>query len=529
MDGSEKMVWSVFGRRQKRFLISLGGGEFLAYISRMSAFGKLSERAREVNLIHSTSSLLQWDQEIMLSPLGAEYRAEQLAYLSGHSHRLWTSDEVGEWIEQAADEVEEGSADAVDVERWKQDFERSRKLPVELVERSARIESEGHESWKDARAQSDFKRFLPKLEELIEVSVQKAECWGYANEAYDALLESYEPGLTAEQLRELFGPLAPKLAEIAAQAGRLAVPESLPGGEYPLEKQQAFNRKVIKEMGFNLDRGRIDASVHPFSSSMGPNDNRITTRYDLSDFTSSFFGLLHEAGHGLYEQGLPVERFGRPSGSSVSLGIHESQSRFWENQVGRSLAFWNYWFPAACDTFPQLREWSVEEIVAYVNSAKPSFIRVDAAEIGYDLHVILRFEVEESLFSGKLQAADIPDFWNDRFKEIIGLDVPDDTRGCLQDIHWSMGGFGYFPTYTLGSINAAQMAKAVEKETGGMAALLESGNTAPILKFLREKIHKQGRRFQPDELMKHATGEPMQYQYLIDYFEKKVQAGPVQF
>jgi len=488
----------------------------------MSAYQKLLDRSKEVSLISSTSALLQWDQEIMLPKHGIEFRAEQLAWLGGKAHRLWIDEVVGEWIGAAVDEVDAGSMEAVNVERWKYDYERACKIPAELVEKLARVESQGHESWKEARAKSDFSIFAQSLTELVELSKQKAGLWGYEEVPYDALLEPYEPGLTTKQVKELFGPLAGQLAEICGVAYAKGNEVQLPDGEYPVLQQQAFNARVVEAVGFDLDRGRIDISVHPFSSSMGPHDNRITSRYDVADFTSSFYAILHEGGHGMYEQGLLPEAFGTPCGSSVSLGIHESQSRFWENQIGRSLAFWEQWYPVAVEYFPQLSKISVDELVAYVNKVERSFIRVDASEIGYDLHVVLRFEVEEKIFSGELAVADIPAYWNERFQELIGLKVQDDAQGCLQDIHWSMGGFGYFPTYTLGSINAAQIFAAVEDTVGDVDAKLRQGQYAEILSFLRENIHQHGRRYLPNELMEQATGRLPVTDAFLEYLRKKV-------
>ncbi|MEM6884270.1 MAG: carboxypeptidase M32 [Verrucomicrobiota bacterium] len=488
----------------------------------MNSYKKLSERSEEVSLITATSGLLQWDQEILLPKQGIDFRADQLAWLGGKAHRLWTENEVGEWIDGTAEEVDAGSLEAANVERWKYDYERARKIPADLVEKSARAEAKGHESWKEARSKSDFSLFTESLADLVEISKQKAELWGYTEVPYDALLESYEPGLTAGQLQRLFGPLAGQLAEICETAYTNTKDIQLPEGEYPVEQQKAFNAKVVEAVGFDLGRGRIDVSVHPFSSTMGPHDHRITSRYDAADFTSSFSAMLHEGGHGMYEQGLLPEAYGTPCGSSVSLGIHESQSRFWENQIGRSRAFWEYWYPVAIEHFPQLKKMPIEDLVAYVNKVERSFIRVDASEIGYDLHVILRFEVEEKIFSSELAVEDIPDYWNVRFKELIGLEVKDDAQGCLQDIHWSMGGFGYFPTYTLGSINAAQIYEALENKIGNVDQRLIDGVYSEILTFLRESIHQHGRRYQPNELMQLATGSKPNTDAFLKYFRAKV-------
>jgi len=484
------------------------------------------QRSRKIALYQSTSALLQWDQEINMPEQAIDYRGEQLAALCGHAHRLATDPVWEEWLEQAHTEAMDSGNPALEAEvaRWQYDFNRAKKCPAELVERSARLESKGHEKWKQARAENDFSRFSSVLEELVSLSREKAECWGYEQEPYDALLESYEQGLTTRKVCDLFGPLEIELAGICQQAFSSDTAPRLPPGPYPIEQQSAFNQKVIEALGFDANRGRADTSVHPFSSSMGPHDHRITTRYDEADFTSSFFGLLHECGHSLYEQGLPADRFGCPSGSSVSLGIHESQSRFWENQIGRSGAFWEFWFPVACEYFPGLKSLGKDGLVAYVNKAHPTFIRVEAPEIGYDLHVLLRFDVERRLFAGDLNVGEIPEFWNERFEQLLGLKVLDDACGCLQDIHWSMGGFGYFPTYTLGSLNAAQLATAIEAELGPLAPYLRQGQTDPILSFLRRNIHSHGRRFLPDDLMEEATGKRPHPEPFLDYLRTKARS-----
>lgn len=488
----------------------------------MGAYQKLSARAAEAQLISSTGALLSWDQEINLPPRAQEYRGSQMAWLSGRAHDLWVREETGGWIEEAAAEVAPGSEEAVNLERWAYDYERARKLPVELVERSARLESRAHEAWKTARKQSDYALFAPLLKDLISLAREKAERWGYRDCPYDALLESYEPGLTTSEVRSLFTPLAGDLSQLFQEGASGPPAPALPPGPYPVGEQMAFNRKVIEQVGFDFSRGRMDTSVHPFSSSMGPHDNRVTTRYDMEDFTSSFFGILHECGHGLYEQGLPAEKFATPCGSSLSLGIHESQSRIWENQIGRSQAFWEYWYPVARGHFPQLQSMPLEDFIRTINKVEPSFIRVDAPELGYDLHVILRFEIEEQIFSGQLEVEGIPDFWNSRFRELIGLEVPDDRRGCLQDIHWSMGGFGYFPTYTLGSLNAAQLLNAIRSRIPDFEKSLMRGEYTAILEDLRLHIHRQGRRLLPKDLIQSATGQEPRPDHLLRYFREKL-------
>jgi carboxypeptidase Taq len=292
-------------------------------------------------------------------------------------------------------------------------------------------------------------------------------------------------------------------------------------GDYPIEAQKAFNLEVCRAIGFDLEAGRLDTTAHPFCSRLAPYDTRLTTRYDPHDFTNSFFGVLHETGHGLYEQGLPQDRHGLPSGTAVSLGIHESQSRLWENQVGRSRAFWEHWLPRAQHYFPSLASWTPEAITRAVNQAERSFIRVEADEVTYDLHIMLRFDIERRLFEHQLTVDDIPEAWNATFKDLTGLDISSDRQGCLQDIHWSLGAFGYFPTYSLGNLNAAQLFSAALEQSPGISTDLERGQYASLLHWLREHVHAHGSRYLPDDLMIRATGRPPEAAPYLDHLRSR--------
>lgn len=476
----------------------------------MSSTDLLLRRARELALLNSTSSLLQWDQETYLPEKGAAWRAEQLAHLAGLSHRLWTADEVGRWIaEGEAAGPAPGTTEAANLREWRRSYDRATKLPADFVEACSKAEALAHHAWREARAANDFARFRPHLETLVTQARQKADFWGHAGSRYDALLDAYEPGSTAAEVDALFTRLAPRLSALVAEgaAAQEARPApALPAGPYPVAAQQAFNREVAAALGFDFTAGRIDTTAHPFCTGLGPRDCRLTTRYDEHDFMSSLYGVLHETGHGLYDQGLPEAHYGTPCGDAVSLGIHESQSRLWENHVGRSRAFWEHWFPRAVDHFPQLKASSPEALWRLANRIERSFIRVEADEVTYDLHIILRFQIERRLIEGTLEARDVPAFWNESFEKLLGLKVPDDARGCLQDIHWSMGGFGYFPTYTLGNLNAAQLMAAARRELSGLDNDLASGHYNGLLVWLREKIHRHGMRLRPAELIRSATG-----------------------
>lgn len=491
-----------------------------------SAYDNLLARARELALIQSASALLQWDQETFMPDQATAWRAEQLAHLVGLAHRLWTSPEVGAWIASCEDAgVDGGSVAAVNVREWRRNYDRATRLPADLVEDCARTEAQAHQAWVEARAAGDFSRFAPLLERLVDQARRKADLWGYPASRYDALLDAYEPGATAEQVDRLLEELAPSLAALAAEgvAAQEARPApALPPGPYPVQAQQALNREVAAALGFDFSAGRIDTAAHPFCTGLGPRDCRLTTRYDENDFTSSLFGVMHEAGHGLYDQGLPEEHFGTPRGEAVSLGIHESQSRLWENHVGRSRTFWEHWFPRACRHFPQLRVSSAESLWRHANRIQRSFIRVEADEVTYDLHIILRFRVERRLIEGSLSVAEVPAFWNEQFQLLLGLEVPDHARGCLQDIHWSMGGFGYFPTYTLGNLNAAQLMAAARKDLPSLDQDLGHGIYQPLLDWLRRHIHQPGMTHRAADLIHRVTGHAPKPEAHLRHLHNKV-------
>ncbi len=475
----------------------------------MSSYERLVEVGQGIQLLEDTQALLSWDQEVLMPPKGVAYRARQMSWLSGEIHRRFTDPVVGEWISELEGEDldETGKANA---REWDHQYRRANALPVELVEKFASAQAVSKSLWADAREKSDFSLFEKSLSELIDLNKEKAELWGYEECAYDALLESFERGAKASVLEKVLGGLKSDLVPLVEEAfATEPFDQSLIKGEYPREKQSAFNREVAEKTGFDFDAGRIDTAVHPFCSGMGSFDTRLTTRYDLEDFRSSLFGVLHEAGHGLYEQGLREELRGQPVGNSVSLGVHESQSRLWENHVGRSLEFWEQWFERAVDYFPHLKSLSPEKMTRAVNQAERSFIRVEADEVTYDLHILLRFEIEKAIFDGEISVSQIPQEWNRRFKEMFGMEVSDDSQGCLQDIHWSMGMFGYFPTYSLGNLNASHLYKAARSSDSSVDEGIKCGDYAPLLNWMRTRIHKQGSLYLPGELIERAAGSPV--------------------
>ena len=466
------------------------------------------EKAREVAVINSSAAVIGWDQETYLPIHAAKHRADQLAWLSSRSHELATSDAWRADLE-AAEAMDTGLdfKTTANLRELRREFDRATRLTVELVARDSVASSLAKHAWAEARERSDFSRFAPHLETLLGIAREKADLWGYRDEPYDALLEGYERATSTAAVANLFDEMRPALRELAAEAvekSKSHAPD-LPPGPYPVSAQQQFNAQVAAAIGFDFDAGRIDTTTHPFCTTLGPRDIRLTTRYMESDFTSSLFGVLHEAGHGLYEQGLPAEDFGLPSGSALSLGIHESQSRLWENHVGRSREFWEKWYPAAQNHFPQLVGFPLEKFLRYLWRAEFSPIRVEADEATYDLHILLRFGIERQMMNGRLAVADVPNAWNEGFRELFGFTPPDDRHGCLQDIHWSMGGLGYFATYTLGNINSAQLFAAAREDTA-VAKGLKEADQLPLLGWLQENVHAYGATLDPAKLIEHATG-----------------------
>ena len=490
----------------------------------LPAYKKLLKRARQVALLASINDTLGWDEETCLPPKALDHRAEQMAHLSGAAHRLFTAGGVGGWISECEQHgFAPDSDEAANIREWRRDYDRKTKIPARLVEKFARIRSHAREAWGEARKQSKFKLFKPHFAKLLDLHLQFADLWGYTGSPYNAHLDQYEPGARAEDLTALFARLRPEIVSILGPAAErsTATPRSLLHGNYPIAAQQSFNREVAAAMGFDFGAGRIDTTTHPFCSGLGPNDCRLTTRYNEQDFTQSLYGIMHEAGHGLYDQGLPKEHFGTPLGCAVSLGIHESQSRLWENHVGRDAAFWAHWHPCACEYFPGLKRLTPEQVTGAVNHVEPSFIRVEADQVTYDLHIILRFEIEMKLIGRQIGVADVPAYWNEQFEKMFGLKVTNDANGCLQDIHWSIGMMGYFPTYSLGNLNAAQLMRHARATNPTLDSALARGDYAPLLQWLRASVHAHGQRHHPQELMRLATGEPTEARAHLDCLRKK--------
>ena len=457
---------------------------------------------REIAILNSASATLDWDQETYAPSKAVEFRSKQTAYFAGKVHEIKTSAAFQEGLEDA-------SLGEANQRELTHQFDRATKLPKELVERASETSTLAKAAWSEAREKDDFSLFAPHLSKLLEIAREQADHWGYEDEPYDALLSEYERAAKTREVAGLFDSISQDVAQIAATAVEksAAIPADLLHGPAPIHEQMTLNREIAESLGFDFQAGRIDTTEHPFCTTLGPADIRLTTRYDENDFASSLFGVMHETGHGLYEQGLPADDFHLPSGQAVSLGIHESQSRLWENHVGRSRPFWERWLPRAQELFPHLRDIDLDQFLTAINRAAYSSIRVEADEATYDLHILLRFKLERALIAAELEVSDVPGIWNDTFESLFGFRPTSNREGCLQDIHWSMGGLGYFATYSLGNLNAAQLYNhaAQDSEVIGGA---RQGNFIPLLEWMQKKIHAKGSTLFPQDLMESATGSP---------------------
>ncbi|MBI3828905.1 MAG: carboxypeptidase M32 [Planctomycetes bacterium] len=492
-----------------------------------AAYDELIKLRKELIVFGSIGSVLGWDQRTYMPAGGSKHRAAQLALVAGMSHEKATHPRIGELLKavEGSDLLKDpAAAAAVNVREIRREYDREVKLPRALVEELSRTTSEAYDVWVAARKENDFAPFKPWLEKVVKLVREQADCYGWKACRYDALLDGYEPGATTAEITALFGPLQRELTELVAKithSGKCP-PQKILNSEYPVDAQEDFCRETAAALGFDFNSGRLDTTTHPFCSGIGPGDTRLTTRYNPKSFSDAFFGTLHEAGHGIYDQGLDAAHYGTPMGEAVGLGIHESQSRFFENFVGRSRAFWKRMMPRARKFFPRaLGRTGLDDLYFAVNDSKPSFIRVESDEATYNLHIILRFEMEQALINGDLKAGDVPGAWNERFRKLLGLKVPDDARGCLQDVHWSGGGIGYFPTYTLGNLYAAQFFHAADRELGGLDEMIAHGDFEPLKKWLNKKIHRQGMRFRSNKLCQEVTGETLSHRFLMDHLNTK--------
>ena len=493
-----------------------------------AAYDELTQRLREAELLGSCASVLSWDEQTHLPPGGAEHRANQLSLLAGLTHDRKTAPRIGELLGELESSGELGDPDgdvSANVREARRAYDRVTKLPKRLVEELSRVTSLAQQAWVDAKKDAEFPKFLPWLDKVVALKREEAAAIGFGRGVpYDALLDDYEPGMTAAEVNAVFKPLRDdlvKLVSAIAQSGRKPNLEIVER-HYPTTAQRVFAEAAAKRIGFNFEEGRLDESPHPFCSGFGPGDCRLTTRFHDHHFNAAFFGVLHEAGHGIYEQGLRTDAFGLPIGQACSLGIHESQSRMWENFVGRSRAFWDYFYRFAQQAFPTaLGSVALDDFYFAINDVRPSFIRVEADEVTYNLHIMLRFELEQRLLSGDLQPADVPGAWNETVEKFLGIKPTNDALGCLQDIHWSGGLVGYFPTYALGNMYAAQFFETAQEQLGPLDQQFREGEFQPLKNWLNEQIHRHGKRYPANRLVQVVTGRPLSAEPLVRHLRTK--------
>jgi len=480
-------------------------------------------KVQKIGQVESVEALLDWDQETYMPPNGVRARADQLAMIACVAHDLGTSDELGRLLDKLADDDADAST-ATNIREMRRSFDRKTKIPSALVGRIASASAMAKAAWVKARANAHFPTFAPHLSELLELKREMADLIGFEGERYDALMDEFEPGALSSDIAELFESLRRPLTELVASIAESAQqPDvSILHRSFPKATQDAFARRLASAIGFDFNSGRLDVSAHPFCSGTTPGDVRLTTRFYEDYFNAATFGTLHEAGHGLYEQGLCPEHMFTPAGQAVSLGIHESQSLMWENMVGRSRPFWEHFYPDCQRAFPDaLGDVALDAFFRAINAVRPSLIRVEADEVTYTLHIILRFELERGLLNGTLAVEDVPQAWNTKMQEVLSVTPGDDGEGCLQDIHWSMGSFGYFPTYALGKLYAAQFFAAAKREMPDLDKCIGRGEFAPLLDWLRTNIHKHGRRYLAADLVRKVTGEPLSTAPLLAYLRQK--------
>ncbi len=492
------------------------------------AYKDLVSRMKEIAILNSTGGVLDWDQEAYLPLEGDDFRAEQLAQIDKLTHQWFTDPVINELISTVEDSdmvSDRLSETAVNIREWRRLYDWEVKLPSEFVQEFARTTSKASRIWSEARKKNDFKSFQPILEKIVNLCIEKADYIGYTTERYDALLDEFEPGAKTSEIETAFKNLRIDLVELI---GKIKDSPNKPDigilkRPYDVAKQKYFAESIAAAIGYDFKQGRVDLAAHPSCNGLGPNDTRILTRYYPEDLAEGLTGIIHETGHALYDMSRSDKKhWGTPVGETASLGIHESQSRIWENIVGRSREFWSYFFPQMQRIFREETDGiSLNQFYGAMNSVSPSYIRVEADEATYNLHIMLRFELERAILGGEIKVSDIPGEWNKRFKEYFGIEVDKDSNGCLQDIHWAHGIFGYFPTYALGNLYAAQFWAKAQNDLPDLTGDFAVGKFSRLLDWLRDNIHNEGFRYYSPELCKKVTGQPLSQKPLLDYLYNK--------
>ncbi|MBU6153997.1 MAG: carboxypeptidase M32 [Bdellovibrionales bacterium] len=471
-----------------------------------------------------SNAVLGWDQQVYMPKNGAEGRGRQMATLSTLSHELFTSEKLENLLRSLSEDQSLDDKKRFNVQRTLKDVTRKKKYSEAFVSEMALTTSKAFGAWSEARVKRDFKIFEPLLSKIVELKRKEAEFLGYEEHPYNALVEDYEPGLRVAKIDAVFDQVKRELFPFTREVTARFKPDTaFLSKAYPKGRQWEFSKRIIEMMGYDFESGRADDAPHPFCTTFAPGDVRITIRSAENEFNMMLFAAIHEAGHALYELGLPQEEhYGLPLGGALSMAFHESQSRFWENSIGRSLSFWKGQYPALQKLFPEnLSSVSLHDFYRGVNAVEPSFIRVEADELTYHAHIYIRYLIEKALMAREIEVKDVPAFWNERYQEYLGIRPSHDGEGCLQDVHWSYGSFGYFPTYSFGSFYAAQLHAAMRKDLPDFEGRVERGEFASILKWLREKVHVHGKRHSSDELLTKVTGEGLNVSHFMGYVREK--------
>jgi carboxypeptidase Taq len=486
---------------------------------------ELRARLADVTDLRNAKQLLEWDHQTMMPPDGSSTRAESLGTLERITHELFTSDETGTLLERATEELDGAAPDSDEariIEVTRRRWEKARRVPVELAAEISRAAALGHDAWVEARRRSDFASFAPYLERNFELAHRYIDCFDSYESAYDVLLDDYEPDMRTTEVTALFAELRSELVPLIATLREHSdrVDDSCLHGTFPTGRQRQLVADVVQLMGFDRRGWRMDDTVHPFAIGLGTGDTRITTRWDEGYFASGLYGAMHECGHGLYEAGIADDLRRTPLGHAESLGLHESQSRMWENMVGRSRPFSQVLAPRVSAAFGT--ELDADRLYRAVNVVKPTLIRVEADEATYGLHVVLRFELEQELIDGRLKVADLPQAWNAKVKEYLGIDLPDDASGVLQDVHWSGMAIGYFPTYALGNLIAGQLWERVHDEVPDLDERIAAGEMAPLREWLRDRVHRHGSKWDARQLLERVTGAAISVTPFVSYLKRKL-------
>ncbi|HEU4963677.1 MAG TPA: carboxypeptidase M32 [Bacilli bacterium] len=490
--------------------------EFQAYVKRMKH-------------LEEAANLIYWDLRTGCPKKGVPQRSETVGMLSTDLFKMSISEEMGRMLDalSASDVLDQlDPITRASVLERKKDYDLNRKIPTDKYQEYVVLCSQAEHAWQEAKANNDFDNFAPYMEKIVATLREFIEIWGYEENKYDALLDQYEPGMTVSKIDAIFQPLREGTVALLKQVKAAQAPDKkFLDQEFPKAQQREFSEFILREIGYDFDAGRLDESAHPFASGLNPGDVRVTTRFLPNDFQSALFGTIHECGHALYEQNLSHDLLNTFLCTGTSMGIHESQSRFWENMIGRSQEFWSNYYEKLKEKFPQQFEGvGLEDFYKAINTAEPSLIRTEADELTYNLHIMIRYEIEKDLINGKIEVRDLPRVWNEKMEEYLGITPPNHTDGVLQDIHWSGGAFGYFPSYTLGNIYAAMFENTLRKEIPDYKAQVARGDMSQVKAWLTEKVYRHGKSKLPKEIMVDTTGEEINSEYLLRYLEDKYKA-----